>query len=177
MRNLSAWLSRVSTGWMALTALAVFVLFMIFVLPAQTKRADAASAGAKTPDLSLVYSANDLYRMADSYRADGRREYIHIRFTFDLAWPLVYASFFTTAIGWLLARVFPTGSNWRLMNLVPILGMLLDFLENITTSIIMFRYPSRTPVVDFLAPIFTFTKWIALGISFILLSIGAWLLY
>jgi hypothetical protein len=127
MRKLSDWLIRVSSGWVTLAALAVFVLFMILVLPAQTKRADAASAGAGTPDLSLVYSANDLYRMADSYGADGRREYIRIRFTFDLAWPLVYTFFFVTSTSWFFARAFPPGSRWRLVNLTPLLSMLLDF--------------------------------------------------
>ena len=172
MRKFSDWLIRISNSWVTLAALFVFILFMILVLPAQSKRADIASRGAETPDLSMLYSTNDLYRMAESYGVDGRQEYIRIRFTFDLAWPLVYASFFTTVISWLFARTFQSGSNWRLANLLPILGMLLDFLENISTSIIMFRYPSRTPVVDVLAPLFTFTKWTTLGISCFLLSIG-----
>ena len=172
MRKLSDWLIRVSSGWVTLAALIVFVLFMILVLPAQTKRADAASAGADTPDLSLVYSANDLYRMAESYGADGRQEYIRIRFSFDLAWPLVYAIFLVTATSWMFAKAFVPGSNWRLVNLIPLVGMLLDFLENIATSLVMLRYPSRTPIVDILAPVFSFTKWIVLGASFTLLVIG-----
>jgi len=172
MRKFSDWLIRISNGWVTLTSLVVFILFMILVLPAQSKRAETASRGAETPDLSMLYSSKDLYRMAESYGVDGRQEYIRMRFTFDLAWPLVYASFFTAVTSWLFARTFQTGSNWRLTNLIPILGMLLDFLENITTSIIMFRYPSRTPVVDVLAPVFTFTKWTALGCSAVVLVGG-----
>jgi hypothetical protein len=172
MRKCSDWLIQISTSRVTFAALVVFILFMSLVLPGQSKRADNASRGADTPDLSMLYSTNDLYRMAESYGVDGRQEYVRIRFTFDLAWPLVYASFFASVTSWLFTRTFPAGSNWRLANLFPVLGMLLDFLENVSTSIIMLRYPSRTPVVDMLAPVFTFTKWTALGISLILLSIG-----
>lgn len=172
MRKFSDWLIHVSTGWVTLAALVVFTLFMVLVMPGQSKRADQASRGADTPDLSLIYSADDLYHMAESYGVDGRQEYVRIRFTFDLAWPLVYTFFFVTVTSWLFAHAFPPGSIWRLANLVPILGMLLDFLENIATSAIMLRYPSHTPVVDMLAPLFTFSKWTALCISFMLLVIG-----
>jgi len=63
-------------------------------------------------------------------------------------------------------------------NLVPILGMIFDYLENSSTSLVMLRYPARTPLVDFLAPLFTAIKWVFVGGSFVLLLIGmaAWLI-
>jgi len=33
------------------------------------------------------------------------------------------------------------------------------------------RYPVRTPVVDVLAPLFTFTKWVCVGGSFVVLIV------
>jgi membrane protein implicated in regulation of membrane protease activity len=48
--------------------------------------------------------------------------------------------------------------------------MLFDYLENGATVIVMARYPLRTPVIDFLAPVFTFTKWVFVGGSFVVLS-------
>lgn len=173
LTRLSNWLIRVSKGWVAMAALALFVLFAALVLPAQTKQTTSA-----TPDLSLVYSPADLYRMAESYGADGRQEYIRVRFSFDVVWPLVYASFLVTASGWVFGKVCAPGSHWRLTVLVPLAGMILDYLENLSTSLVMFRYPVRTPVVDMLAPVFTFSKWVMLGAGFILLlaglAIGIW---
>jgi hypothetical protein len=51
--------------------------------------------------------------------------------------------------------------------------MLFDYLENISTSLVMFRYPSPTPVVPWLAPIFTAVKWVFVNGSFVLLALGA----
>ncbi len=172
MHSLSSWLYRVSTGWVTLVALAIFVLFIVLILPGQAGNSTSNSAEAGSPDLSLIYSPADLYSMAEAYGPTGRTEYIRIRFTFDLVWPLVYALFLTTALSWIFSIVLYPSKRGRLLNLLPLAGMLLDYLENTATSLVMHRFPAHTPIVDFLAPIFTFSKWLALGASFLLLLVG-----
>jgi hypothetical protein len=157
---------------MALAGLVIFVLFTALVLPGQSSQAEAVSGGAGSPDMSFFYSPDELYKMAEAYGEQGRPAYIRARFTFDLIWPLVYGFFLCTAISWVFARGFPPDSRWRWANLPPILGMLFDYLENISTSLVMFRYPLPTPVVAWLAPFFTAVKWIFVSGSFLLLAFG-----
>ncbi len=159
LKRLSTWLNRISTGWVTLVALIVFILFMVFVLPGQ-------SSGNESPDTSPFYTSADLYRMAEQFGPAGRAEYIRVRFTFDLIWPLVYAGFLITSISWLARRVFPPESAWQLTNLVPLAGMLLDYLENISAVLVMARYPSATAVIDLLAPLISILKWSFVGLSF-----------
>ena len=54
----------------------------------------------------------------------------------------------------------------------PVIGMALDYLENISASIVMLRYPARTPIIDILAVVFTPLKWAFVSGSFIVLLIG-----
>jgi hypothetical protein len=110
--------------------------------------------------------------MAEAYGAAGRQAYIRARLTFDVVWPLVYALFLVTGISWLYGRAFPPGSFWRSANLAPLLGILLDYAENLSTSLVMWRYPARTPVVDALASVFTLAKWFFVIGSFVLLLVG-----
>ena len=173
--SVSRWFYRVSSGWVALSAVLVFILFTILVLPGQTGNS-SESEQVGSPDLSMYYSAGDLYEMAEGYGQSGRDAYVYARFTFDLVWPLVYTFFLLTAISWIYQRVIPGDSRWRLINLLPVLGMLGDYLENISTSIVMWRYPQLTPVVDWMAGIFTFTKWLLISGSFIALLVGIVLL-
>jgi hypothetical protein len=163
---------KVSTGWVTLAALLVFLLFTALVLPGQSEQADAESGGAGSPDTSLFYSPSDLYGLAEAYGPQGRRAYIRARFTFDLAWPVVYTIFLATAISWLYGRALPSGSRWQRANLAPVLGALFDYLENVSTSAVMWRYPEPTPVIDVLAPLFTLVKWAFVGGSFVLLVVG-----
>lgn len=169
-KKLSNWLYRNINGWIALIGVVIFLLFSILVLPAQSSQRDP---DLQAPDLLLTYTPNDLYRMAETYGEEGRQEYIRARFTFDLVWPTVYGLFGTTAVTWLFAKAFSQESVWRIANLVPILGVLFDYLENISTSLVMLRYPETTPIAATLAPLFTFVKWTLVGGSFVLLIIGA----
>jgi hypothetical protein len=170
--QVSSRLSRVSTGWMAFAALVIFLLFSALVLPQQATKAEQETGGADSPDTSLFYSSDDLYRMAESYGNEGRKAYVRARFTFDLIWPLVYTLFLATAISWVFGKAFAPDSRWQLANLAPLLGASFDYLENLSTSLVMLRYPTQTPVVDLLAPGFTALKWSLLGASFLLLLGG-----
>ena len=177
-KQISDWLRRVSTGWVALAALLIFLLFSALVLPQQATNAEQETGSAASPDTSFVYSSNDLYGIAESYGEQGRQAYVRARFTFDLIWPLVYMLFLTTAMSWIFGRAFASDSRWQFANLAPLLGALFDYLENLSTSLVMLRYPDQTAVVDLLAPTFTVLKWSFLGASFILLiggiSVAAW---
>lgn len=167
-------LISVSRGWVALVALATFLLFTALVLPDQAARSEARTGGAPQPDSSVFYSAGDLYSMAEAFGTAGRRAYIEARFTFDIVWPLVYAFFLATSISWLAGRAFRPGSRWRRLNLTPMLGLTFDYLENVAASVVMARYPAHTPVVDVLAPAFTLLKWVFVGGSFgVLVAVGA----
>ena len=171
-RSVSGWLGRVSKGWVALLFLVIFLLFTAVVLPDQASKADASSGGAGSPDMSFFYSAGDLSRMAEAYGEQGRQAYIRARFSFDLLWPLVYTAFLCTSLSWLNRRAFPADSPWQRMNLVPLAAMLFDFLENISTSLVMAQFPDPVPLAATLAPFFTLAKWILVMGSFVLLIIG-----
>jgi hypothetical protein len=74
-------------------------------------------------------------------------------------------------ISWFFVRSFQPGA-WRRLNLIPLLGVLFDLLENISTSVVMLRYPQPTRVIDTLAPTFTLVKWVFVFGSFGLLLVG-----
>jgi hypothetical protein len=171
-KQVSDWLRKMSRGWVALAALLIFLLFSALVLPQQATVAEQETGSADSPDTSFFYTPRDLYQMAEAYGEQGRQAYVRARFTFDLVWPLVYALFLVTAIGWVFSRAFSPGSRWQRANLAPLLGALFDYLENLSTSLVMIRYPDQTPVVDLLAPLLTLSKWGLLGVSFLLLSGG-----
>jgi hypothetical protein len=75
-KRISDWLRRASTGRVALSALVVFLLFSVLVLPRQSATAEEVAGDAGSPDMSFYYSADDLYRMAEAYGEQGA---VHIR--------------------------------------------------------------------------------------------------
>ena len=71
MRKLSNWLYRVSTGWVALIGLVIFLLFTALVLPEQSAQAELVSGEVGSPDMSFFYSLQDIYEMAEAYGEQG----------------------------------------------------------------------------------------------------------
>lgn len=172
MSRLSEGLYRVSSGWIALLATLIFVVFTAVVLPMQSEQAASTSGDTGSPDTSFFYNADSLYEMAEAYGEAGRSAYIRARFTFDIIWPLVYTLFLATTISWTFGRAFMPGTVWRKLNLAPLLGALFDYLENISAALVMYRHPLQTPVVDSLAGVFTLLKWFFISGSFVLLLLG-----
>jgi len=171
LRAWSAALSDRSTGRVALVALVVFLLFGALVLPSQAAAAERASAGAGSPDTSFFYRPDDLLRQAEAYGESGRAAYVRARWTFDLAFPLVYGFFLVTSIGWSV-RQTPASGAWKLMTLVPVTAVLFDFLENTATSVVMAAYPAVPDLAVVLAPWLTLVKWILVYASFGLLAVA-----
>lgn len=172
MKKLSVWIQKVSKGWVVLSAMIIFVLFAAFVLPRESAKSEAYSAEMGSPDTSLYYTPQRLYRIAEAYGPDGRQAYIRARWTFDVAFPFVYGFFLTTTISWVFKRANLTGKIWSKVNLIPVAGVLFDFLENASTSIVMGRYPEPTAVIDVMAGILTSIKWLFVSGSFVILFLG-----
>lgn len=172
MKKLSAWINTVSTGWVTLIGLVIFLLFTATVLPSQAERAEAYSGEIGSPDTSFYYSANTLYQFADAYGPEGREAYIRARVTFDVVWPLVYLAFLATSISWAFQKAGRSGDFWARLNLAPVFGLVFDYLENGASIVVMARYPDPTPLLASLAGVFTAFKWSFIGGSFVILAVG-----
>ena len=178
MKKLSDYINKISTGWVTLICFAIFLLFSVLVLPAQSEEANVYSGEVGSPDTSLYYSADELYQFAEAYGPKGRSDYVRARLTFDGVFPLVYLIFLTTAISWATQKSGKTGRFWQRLNLFPVFGLLFDYLENGAAAVVMARYPEATSVLPTLAGIFTAIKWIFVGGSFailiLLIAMGIW---
>jgi hypothetical protein len=169
--KLSETIIRISTGRVARSALLVFMVFTAVALPWQSAQSEEYAGQAGSPDLSLFYSPDDLYQMAEAYGPEGRSTYIRARFTFDLIWPLVYMVFLVTSMGWFSGKLYDEASRVRMIPLLPLAGGLFDYLENIATSVVMVRYPDTTILAASLAPYLTLFKWVFISISFVMMLV------
>lgn len=169
MKKISRFFYKFSNGWVALAALLTFILFAIFVLPGFSEESARFAKGMGSPDTTLFYTSTGLVSMAEAYGEEGRQAFIDMRWTLDLAFPVIYTLFLVTSASWLLLRVIPSDSNWRLLNLFPLASFILDLLENSATSLVMLRFPERCLFGQVLAPIISPLKWLAVVGSFVLI--------
>lgn len=146
----------------------VFVFFLVVVLPAVSFQ---ASQMGLTPSIDTNFSFDPtmIYSIFTGYGESGRAFYLFQRWTFDFVWPMVYGFpiFFTLRL-W-LGKV--NSSLIKLFIYLPLVAMLLDYLENITFSVIVLLYPSQWMVLAYLGVLISLLKWISLGVSLMSVSV------
>jgi hypothetical protein len=171
MRRISeAWYSRATWRW-ALVGSGVFAFFLAGPLRWQSARTERYAGEEGAPDTELWYSPEYLHETAERFGPEGRRAYVTSRATFDIAWPIVYATSLTTVLTVLLRDRTPEGSRRRMVNVLPWAAFAFDMAENAAVSTVMIRHPERTPVVERVAPVMTLAKWVAVGTSVSLVAV------
>ena len=156
-------------AYFSLGAFALFLFFIIVVLPRESTQSLALGLDV-SPDTSIFYTASRLYEIAESYGIEGRRFYIHQRFTFDLLWPIGYGLFIFVSSVFFFKHLNLPKVFYRFLWL-PVLAVGFDYLENLMTALVMFRFPYKTYFFDMLAGVMTLFKWITLSMSFIMLFV------
>jgi len=172
MKKLSNKLYRVVNNKILIISIAVFVLFLAIAAPLASNYMDKITDGAPAPDTTFDYEAEDLLKMAQDYGPEGRRAYILMRFTFDLAFPIVYL-FFLVAASTKLLSYLPKKSRFRCFNIIPFFAAGFDFMENILTAVVMGMYPKEATLAAQIAPYASMIKWMFVGISFALVAVLA----
>jgi len=160
MKLLDRWQMRASVT-------IVFMLFILLVLPFVAQMTESATGVSESPDTAFFYDSEELFDMAEAYGQSGRTFYIILRWTFDVAWPVVYGLFLYVMLRW-IQRVL----GLKLLTLFPLIGVTFDFVENVCASLVFGFYPHRLEGLAFVAPYATMVKWIGIGLSFVLIILG-----
>lgn len=161
MKRFDTWQARVIVT-------ILFIVFIVMVLPYVSTLTTEVTGVTESPDTSFFYDSEKLFDMAEAYGESGRNFYIFLRWTFDVVWPIVYGSFLLVMMRWLQITL-----SFNKLTLIPIVGVTFDFLENICASLIFWAYPTRIEWLAKITPYITMLKWIGIGMSFILLIVGA----
>lgn len=147
---------------------ALFVFFLVWVLPDQSTKAAAWTPAGASFDTTFFYTPDQALNMAASWTPEGRLAYIAARWSFDFVWPLVYGAFVMCAWSFALAR-FP-GSQRRLdrsgrppvsrLAFLTLLGPGFDYLENIAATLLL-ASPQPAPFgYALVAALASAAKWI-----------------
>ncbi|TFE04153.1 hypothetical protein [Jeotgalibacillus salarius] len=166
MKKLYQW-----SNWKTwLVSLIIFAAFLGFILPNEAAESSRVTGTSESPDSSFLYTPETLFSIAEAYGEEGRQYYVRARYTFDVVWPIAYFLFLTTTLGILFKRI--RHSKWGLVILLPLCGLVFDYLENLSTSLVMSFYPEQLNAIAAIAPLFTAVKWSCIYASFALIPIG-----
>jgi len=119
--------------------MAVFSLMIMSTIP----KVERFASGIPLFDMSPSgYSYQQAISLLESLGEDGRNVYLFQQLPIDFIYPGLFAFSYALLLTWLFAKSFATNSKIFFLALVPVLGGLFDYLENIGIIIMINTFPN-----------------------------------
>ena len=134
--------------------------------------------GAEMLDLLPYYDRATLEGRILEYAPAAREAYAIATLTLDGLFPLAYGFIFAALLHWLIGRTHPM----RILALLVLIPMVLDWSENVQFSLILQQFPDISDAQVMLASYTTMFKWYtlrsiqALIVIVALVRLGRWAL-
>ncbi len=103
--------------------------------------------------------------------AEGRNYYLNYQIPIDMIYPLLFGLSYFYIMTYFLQKINLWKSPFIYISILPIIGTLFDYFENIGTILMLQNYPNLNPTVVQLNSFFTITKSISITVFFIALII------
>lgn len=135
----------ITSGRMILAALAGLLVtgFLVNGRPFGIAQLKQITGGTGILDMEILYTPEQAYAILAALGESGRAFYLTHIVPLDLLVPFFYALFLSLAISWLLHRWLPAGSRWHRLNIVPLIGGLCDYLENLGVIAMLMAWPAQ----------------------------------
>ena len=177
MKTILSFFENLATGRNVLIALAVYLLFPIFILPTATNRLAEAASKEKVDimDLQFGFTRTHAFEILNNLGDKGRSLYQTLEWTMDVAYPLAYGCFFTLLTLFLFKKL-NIRPSLRPLGLLTLVGVCFDFLENMGILNLINSFPNLSDSAVNFASIANILKWITAGAG-MLLAIGTLILW
>lgn len=161
-------LSRYSTWKLIVPLFILFVGFSVFFFPGYQSRMQAAAGEPISPlDTRFSYTYEEVRRDFEKLGADGRDTYRIVVSRIDMIYPIIYGCLFILMLAWPIKNLTTPGSPALWIALLPLIGMLFDYLENIVIIDLLDSFPKLDAQTVAFAERMTILKH-----GFLFLSVG-----
>lgn len=155
------------TLYMALGSTLAFVMYSVFVLD-PTGKCFRVEEGSNSLGLTLSYSlqmVQEFFDSRSSNQLDCYKEFLQI-------WDVIFAVIYTSMYCFWILYLF---NGRRILLIIPILGMIADWAENITEILMINSYLDSDSISETVVSIgsgLNMMKWILLMSTYLIILLG-----
>ena len=134
-------LARMANWKFILPSLLAF-LYCLYLFQIYGERLNTL-AGEPAPiiDVRPNYNAEEIKAFFTSIKTEGRAIHQYITGVVDMIFPFAYGFLFILLSAFFLKRITSSDSKWMYLSLVPLLLMIVDYVENFNTLELLRAYP------------------------------------
>jgi len=165
-------ISNLKVFLILLAAVIVLVIVPDFVkIPISNLKFEEYSHGIKMLDLTAHYTPEQAYSLLDNYGAQARNYYLYFMEPLDVFVPAIMGLILSVSATLIYKRIIKE-KHLIFIQIVPLMGWLFDYLENIGVITMLINYPARLFSVARVTNIFTNAKNLFNMASIIILFLG-----
>lgn len=131
---------------------------------------DGVNGSIQLLDTMLNYSMEEAYEQIKAYGENGRKICVFNTLILDSLFPLLYGAFMSLILVYLLRE-----TKYRILILMPLLVILVDYVENTHIAFLLINFPERLPNVAYWCQLVTLIKWTLIGFVLMAISFGFFL--
>ena len=131
------------------------------------------AGGMKILDIMIMgYDINYVNAFFKALGEKGRDIYLYQQLALDMIYPLGYGGFICFSLAWILKKKQRNLTSIGLaICLLPLIGVFLDFIENISNAILLLKYPKISSFHVTFSCIMTYLKYFFLIVSALILFV------
>ena len=149
--------------------MAIYLLMLFYSIPMVERFAPNTALFDLSPS---GYSYQHAMSLLEELGNEGRQIYLSLQLPLDFVYPGLFAISYTLLLIWLFSKSLKNKSRIFYLALIPALGGLFDYLENIYIFRMINSFPDLSPRLVQVASTFTLLKSIFTTIFFLLLFAG-----
>ncbi|MBT5708737.1 MAG: hypothetical protein HOI66_20665 [Verrucomicrobia bacterium] len=149
--------------------MAVYMLMLLVTIP----RVQSYAPDTALFDLSPTgYSHSQALTLLQTLGHAGRDAYLFPQLALDFVYPGLFAICFSLMLIWVYSKRVPSQSKLWYLAMLPALGGIFDYVENILIIRMIFTFPDVTEGLVSASSWFTLLKSVFSTASFLLLGLG-----
>ena len=173
MKKIVTSLQKLASGRVVLIliilTMAVFSLMLLYTIP----KVESFAPGMTLFDMSPAgYSYQQAISLLEALGEVGRNVYLFQQLPADFVYPGLFAISYSLLLTWLFAKSFESNSKIFFLALVPVLGGLFDYLENIGIVLMINAFPDISQELVGVVSTFTLLKSAFTTGFYVLLLVG-----
>ena len=147
-------------------SMSVYLLMVLYSIPLVSGYAPEMMLFDMSP---TGYTYDYAVSLLSQLGTEGRGLYLSLQLPLDLVYPLSFGMSHALIICWLLVKAGATSPLASYACLLPVVGCLLDYSENIAIFTMLTNYPSITESIVQLSSILTISKSVFVTITYLLI--------
>ena len=177
LKRISQFFYENSNLKVAILCTVIFGAYLVLVMTRQATGFDIPNSNVKSLGMTFGFRESDILEFFQSRTDKMIEAYINFNLIWDTIFALIYGVMYAV---WLSVLLKVSAGKVGILNLIPFLQVVFDWLENYSLGYLADQYlinGTITPYMAQLSSYFVMTKWICSGLTYFAIILGIGFLF